>query len=568
MRSGFIQRFFILCSGAHRGIMYQCPTEWNKYAGIGATIFFTGLLASLSGGYALYTIFRGAPNALAYAIAFGIIWGFVILNLDRFIVSSIKKEGNVRKELLYSLPRFILAIIISIVIAKPLEVRIFEDRIEQQILEDKRKKLADEKLSIDKLNDLTALDNTLTKKSSELKNLDSLKQGDPSTVGFRNLLKERNDALQTLNVVSQNNNAGIADYNAKIAQVRNNQHNYTTKTDSAGNVISRRLTPQASKEINDMAYSRNALSNEIKIAQQRVQDLDAEIKKQRDDHQAVMAQRVEDKRAEIEQTNQTKAKADSVARVQFDESVEVKEKSYTNNFVTQLEALSNLTSSQSTMWWTSWLIMLLFIVIEISPVLVKILSAKGPYDDMLYATEQAVALEESRKVEELKAHVDALMESARKAAEIAGATYISTKEDELKAQLAQNKDILEKVAARQKDLADKYIDAWYEEEKAKIQGNIKNMSQKPVLEETFWRLMGSPDKIEYYFRNGSIQDNELIYSENDTVDKGKWSYNGTKDEVIVDLKNEKTHYIITELTPGKLKLQVHGTPDVLEFEEV
>lgn len=567
---GPIQRFFILCSGANREIIYQCPTEWNKYAGIGATIFFTGLLASLSGGYALYTIFRGSPYALTYAFAFGILWGFVILNLDRFIVSSIKKEGNLRKELLYSLPRFILAIIISVVIAKPLEVKIFESRIEQQILEDKRKKLEDEKLSIDKLNDITALDNTITKKSTELKNLDSLKQGDPLTAGFRSLLGERNAAQQASNAIAERNNPRIADYNAKIRQVTGNGNNYNIKTDSTGKVVSRRLTQQASKEVTDLSYSRNELSKAINIAQQRAQDLDAEVKKQRNDYQATIAQRAEDKRAEIEQTVQTKAKADSVARTQFDESVEVKERSYTNNFITQLEALSNLTSSQSTMWWTSWLIMLLFIVIEISPVLVKILSSKGPYDDMLNAAEYAVALEENRKIEELKSTIDALMESARKAAEIAGATYISTKEDELKAQLAQNKDILEKVAACQKELADKYIDAWFEEEKAKIKGNVKNMSQKAiaVLEEIFWRQVGAPDRIEYFFRNGSLQDNELIYSENKKVDIGKWSYNSTKDGIVIELMGQITHYKIAELNPGKLKLQEQGTPDMLEFEKV
>jgi hypothetical protein len=211
----WLQNFFILCSGADKEIIADCPTDWNKYAGIGATIFFTGLLASISGGYALFTIFRGDENALTYALLFGFLWGFVILNLDRFVVSSIRKEGNLKKELLQATPRFILAIIISIVIAKPLEVRIFESRIEQQILEDKRQKLEDEKLSIDKLNDLTKLENQQQNQNSELGTLDSLRQGDPPNEDFKKLLSERNFALEDFNNVSKTNNPKIADYNFK-----------------------------------------------------------------------------------------------------------------------------------------------------------------------------------------------------------------------------------------------------------------------------------------------------------------------------------------------------------------
>lgn len=569
-KPSLIQRFFLLCSGANKQIIYQCPTEWNKYSGIGATIFFTGILASISGGYALYTIFRDTEHALIYAILFGVLWGFVILNLDRFIVSSIKKEGNFRRELLFSLPRFILAIIISVVIAKPLEVRLFDSRIQQQILEDKRSKLEEEKLAIDKLNDLTALKNTLYEENSALQKLDSIKLGDPTSEGFRNLIGERDAELIEAGKVAERNNPRIADYNAKINQVRNNTENYIERVDSATSKLIRRLTQQAIREINDLASTRNELIREMKIARQRVLDLDAEIQKQRDDHKAAITKQIDDKRVEIQQTVQKKYKADSTASDQFQESVEVKRKSYTNNFITQLEALSNLTSSQSTMRWTSWLIMLLFIVIEISPVLVKLISAKGPYDDTILFAEQTKVLEEEKKLEELKADIEAHVESARKAAQLSGATYIVTKEEELKIQLSQNKDILIKVAARQKELADKYIDAWFEEEKAKLNANVINVSQlaNVKLEEVFWRLTGSADTIEYVFRNGAVKDNQLIYSENKKINIGKWSYDKTPDEIVIELNDQAKFYVIEELNNNSLKLREKGVPEILEFEKV
>ena len=42
-----ITRFFWFCSGAHIGTLKKYPIEHNKYVGIGATIFFTALFASL-----------------------------------------------------------------------------------------------------------------------------------------------------------------------------------------------------------------------------------------------------------------------------------------------------------------------------------------------------------------------------------------------------------------------------------------------------------------------------------------------------------------------------------------
>ena len=124
-----LKKFFWLCAGANDAILSKCPSESSKYAGIGATIFFTGVFAALAGGYALFTIF----DSYVAAIFFGLLWGLMIFNLDRYIVSSMRKNGNPQQEWLTALPRIVLAVIISIVIAKPLELRIFEKEVESEI---------------------------------------------------------------------------------------------------------------------------------------------------------------------------------------------------------------------------------------------------------------------------------------------------------------------------------------------------------------------------------------------------------------------------------------------------
>lgn len=129
-----LKNFFILCSGSDSDILGNCSNgEQNKYAGIGATVFFTAVMAFIAASYALFTVF---DNAII-AVAFGLVWGLLIFNLDRFIVSTIKKGNSFIDELIQASPRIILAIIIAVVISKPLELKIFEKEINQVLLEQK-----------------------------------------------------------------------------------------------------------------------------------------------------------------------------------------------------------------------------------------------------------------------------------------------------------------------------------------------------------------------------------------------------------------------------------------------
>jgi len=122
--------FFLFCAGADRFILNRTPTDINKYASIGATVFFTGIFAAIAGGFALFSVFQ----SVIIAIPFGILWGLMIFNLDRYIVMSIKKKDNRWQELGMAFPRLVLAILIAFVIAKPLELKLFESEIKSELV--------------------------------------------------------------------------------------------------------------------------------------------------------------------------------------------------------------------------------------------------------------------------------------------------------------------------------------------------------------------------------------------------------------------------------------------------
>ena len=172
-----LKQFFIICSGSDTNILKDCSEgEQNKYAGIGATVFFTALMAFIAASYALYTVF----DNLFTSIFFGFIWGLLIFNLDRFIVSTIKKRDNFIDELIQASPRILLAVIIAVVISKPLELKIFEKEINRVLLTQKNQMTLENKDQIalqyepkkEALNqEIEELQGQIDKKESEVNSL-------------------------------------------------------------------------------------------------------------------------------------------------------------------------------------------------------------------------------------------------------------------------------------------------------------------------------------------------------------------------------------------------------------
>src|SRR5579862_4357885 len=126
--------FFWWCAGVHQNLLKEYPSEHSKYAGLGGVLIGTFVLASISAGYALETVFGN----WIWAWMFGIIWGLIIFNFDRFMVTSMRKYGvSTRKQVMIAIPRVILALLISFTIARPLELKIFEKEINVKISENR-----------------------------------------------------------------------------------------------------------------------------------------------------------------------------------------------------------------------------------------------------------------------------------------------------------------------------------------------------------------------------------------------------------------------------------------------
>src|SRR5690349_13397036 len=130
-----MRRFLIALSGARPEVLERCPSEYGKFEGIGGAVLTTAVLAVVSMTFALNSAL-GVNVVLAVLAA--LVWGLMILSLDRWLVSTMKADAPRRWPL--AVPRFLMALLLGFVISTPLVLQIFRSEIDAQIVQIKQQR--------------------------------------------------------------------------------------------------------------------------------------------------------------------------------------------------------------------------------------------------------------------------------------------------------------------------------------------------------------------------------------------------------------------------------------------
>ncbi|MER5627231.1 DUF4407 domain-containing protein [Streptosporangium sp. NPDC002544] len=121
--------------GVDEDLMDRVPEERPKYTRQGALVVATAAMAAVSMGYAVFDVFD-APWPVIASLA--LVWGVLIGILDSWLVISLNGvTGRGRRRLL--LPRLLISAVVGVIIAEPLTIRVFEPTIVQRIGEDQQK---------------------------------------------------------------------------------------------------------------------------------------------------------------------------------------------------------------------------------------------------------------------------------------------------------------------------------------------------------------------------------------------------------------------------------------------
>jgi hypothetical protein len=122
--------FLAWLGGADLDLLAKVPQERSRFVQMALVLITTSSIAMVS---MIFAMNDGVHVPLAAGIATGIFWGFVILNLDRYLVLSMGHVRTWQRMLTMAVPRFLLAAVISLVIATPLTLRIFQHDIQVQV---------------------------------------------------------------------------------------------------------------------------------------------------------------------------------------------------------------------------------------------------------------------------------------------------------------------------------------------------------------------------------------------------------------------------------------------------
>lgn len=356
-----LSSFFIFCSGVYPTLLKRSPSEIQKYVGIGATIFFTGILAFISSSYALFTVF----DSYLLSLIIGFIWGLMIFNLDRYLVSSMRKSNSKFKDFLGATPRILLAVLIAMVISKPLEVKLFDTEIQSELVLMEQERYRDqEKIAKSRYEDdinagLTRIDVLNSKLESE---------------------KSKVDILLADAIAEADGTGGSG--------LRNMGPIYKMKKAEADLALDRY------NGLKDSLYSR------LLTEQSLVEELRAK-------------------------SSETLASLDETALT---------------GLASRINALSRMASKNSAIYWASIFIMLLFIAIECAPLLVKLITHRGPYDHMLAQLESKYKIKSEKQMVLSNLDKEVILDYARKTKMTQSTILIEAENEIYKAAIQNTKE--------------------------------------------------------------------------------------------------------------------------------
>jgi hypothetical protein len=118
-------------AGARTDLLEVAPGARARFVALGGVLLSTGGLALVSAAFAVHMAL-GAPWIVALLVGLG--WGTVIVNLDRMLLVGMAHDASVKRNVLLAVPRVGLGLVLGIVIATPLTLQVFHREIDTEIV--------------------------------------------------------------------------------------------------------------------------------------------------------------------------------------------------------------------------------------------------------------------------------------------------------------------------------------------------------------------------------------------------------------------------------------------------
>ncbi len=380
-------------------------------------------MAAFAGGYAFFTAFKSP----LLSMFFGAFWGALIFNLDRYIVSTFGVGDGEKTiswgELAEAFPRLLMAILLGFVISTPLELKLFEKEINAEI----STQIAITNNTIIKSGEN---DPVLTRLKEERKELQT------NIKNRTNLIEEKRIFWETANK-DKNDEWNLGKFSGKKG--KGGYYNDLKK-----------IADDAEK-----AYitTKNSFNNLNGKDYKSIDEIDIKIK----DRESLTQSDIENQRTIQAQNDGLIARLKALDNLMYQEMpfYEVQDGK---------KVLTKVEREKTVVWYAKWLITLLFIFIEIAPIMFKMMTERGTYDDIL----DRIKHEAKVKQLLLKSNINEEINTAVK-------VHTDKNSQKLNAELDTNKDLLKSIASAQAEISKVAIEEWKREQIEKVKNNPSSM---------------------------------------------------------------------------------------------
>ncbi|GGK74351.1 hypothetical protein Sme01_33800 [Sphaerisporangium melleum] len=335
-------------TGVDEKILASVPQERSRYTSLGGVVVSTALIAGASMLGALTLLSQASP---LYLLPVAVLWGLIIANVDRFLITSLHGDNDGWSRWGNVLIRLALAVVIGVFIAEPLTLKIFQERLDRQILVER--------------------DQAISLTESRYKQCNPLNGPAPSGVdctsyrldgGDQALAVEGNMTQRqgSLDAAEARLAADIAEH-GRLEKLRD-QECYGKDTDQTTGI------PGDGPECKIRKNALNTFLANHDIPQQQ-----ADVAKLRTQLGLLAADRA----------GAEKERAATLSK-KIAEHVEEKKRAYTDiGLLDRWEALGTVAGQNGMVNFAHWLLRIIFVLLDCMPIISKMLNGKTEYDRLL-----------------------------------------------------------------------------------------------------------------------------------------------------------------------------------------
>ncbi|MGI8309547.1 DUF4407 domain-containing protein [Saccharopolyspora hattusasensis] len=337
-------------AGTDEKMLDWVPHNRTRYTGVGGVVLSTAVIAGLSMTFALSQVLGGFNPLLLFP---ALVWAIVVLNLDRWLISSATDIRWGRRAAIL-VPRLLVAGLLGFIIAEPVVLRLFQTAVEQHINDERDRQvreLVDELVRCNPLPD-----------SPQPPGFPEGCVGKVFSIGVEPTALARELAATEQQVASLS--AGIRADSAQLANLENLARLECTGASGPG------LTGVPGEGADCRRLRREAddfrASHPIETRNTELRALDSRVVELRD-------------RAGSAQRDYQQARDAEIQR----QRTELESHQRQIGLLERFRALDEMTDQNPVLWGTTWLIRLMFVLIDCLPILVKLLGGTTAYDRLV-----------------------------------------------------------------------------------------------------------------------------------------------------------------------------------------